>query len=118
MKLPSPLQRSCLFSRKTRPGTRRRPLFESLENRSLLALVSWWTADNTAADSIGANNGTLISGTTYSAGQVGQAFSFDGVNDRIGIADSESLKLSGSMSIEGWIKINAFPNGPPNDHGE
>ena len=65
---------------------------ERLEDRSLLAagLVSHWTGDNTAADAVGTNHGTLINGTTYVAGQVGQAFSLDGIDDRIGVADSSS----------------------------
>src|SRR3989304_5996219 len=44
-------------------------------------MVSWWGGDGNAFDIIGANNGTLMNGATYAAGKVGQAFSFDGVND-------------------------------------
>ena len=73
---------------------------------SAIGLVSHWTGDNTALDSVGTNHGTLVSGATYSAGQIGQAFSFDGINDRVGIADSASLKLTGSLSIEAWIKAD------------
>ena len=45
---------------------------ECLEGRELLTavavpsgLVSWWTADNTAADLTGLNNATLYNGATY-----------------------------------------------------
>src|SRR4051794_14691385 len=72
-------------------------------------LVSWWTANSTAADVLGLNNATLYNGTTYKAGEVGNAFSFDGVNDRAQVADADSLKFTASMTIEGWIKVNAFP---------
>ena len=88
---------------------------ERLEDRALLAVVSHWTADNTAADAVGTNHGTLIDGATFASGQVGQAFRFDGVNDRVGIPDSNSLKLTHSLSIEGWIRVDAFPSV---DHGE
>ncbi len=94
-----------------------RPLrMEQLEARALLAavaapsgLVSWWSANGNGADVMGLNNATLYNGATYAAGEVGQAFKFDGVNDRAQIADSPSLRLTGSLSIEGWIKISAFP---------
>ncbi len=92
---------------------------ERLEERSLLAgLIAHWTADNTAADSAGDNHAALISGTTYAAGQVGQAFSFDGIDDRVQVPDTDSLKLTGSMTIEAWVKVNSFPAGTPHDHGE
>src|SRR5262245_57049182 len=63
--------------------TNRRLQLEPLEERSLMALVSYWNADNTAVDSVSGNNGTLQNGAAYVAGQVNQAFSFDGVDDRI-----------------------------------
>lgn len=83
---------------------------ERLEERAMLSgvgLISHWTGDNTALDSVGTNHGTLISGATYAAGQIGQAFSFDGVDDRLGIADSASLKLTASLSIEAWVKADS-----------
>ena len=57
----------------------------------------------------GLNNATLMSGTTYATGKVGQAFSLDGVNDRVQMADSESLKLTNSLTIEGWVKADSIP---------
>lgn len=72
-------------------------------------LVSWWTADGTAADLMQRNDAELVDGTTFAAGMVGQAFNFDGVNDRVQLPDSESLKLTESLSIEGWIKADSLP---------
>ena len=72
-------------------------------------LVAWWTGDNTASDSAGGNDSTLVNGAAYAAGQIGSAFSFDGVNDRVQVPDSESLKLSESLTIEGWVKANSIP---------
>jgi hypothetical protein len=81
-------------------------------------LVSWWTANNTAADVSGLNNASLT-GVTYASGEVGQAFSFDGTDDRAQLTDSPSLQFTTSMSIEGWIKVNGFPTGTNgDDHGE
>src|SRR5262245_49993817 len=87
---------------------RRRLFLEPLEERALMALVSWWTGNNTAADAVGSNHGSLVSGATYAAGQVGQAFKLDGVNDRVQVADSLSLALTRSLSIEAWIKADAI----------
>ncbi len=82
---------------------------EQLEDRRLLAVVAAWNAEGNALDSVGSNNGTLFNGATYATGQVGKAFKFDGINDRINIADSPSLALTHSMTIEGWVKANAIP---------
>lgn len=98
-------------------GEARRPrlCLEVLEDRTLLTavaapanLVSWWTGNNTAADVMGLNNATLYNGTTYAAGKVGQALSFDGVDDRAAVADSDSLKFTASMTIEGWILVRGY----------
>jgi hypothetical protein len=99
-----------------------RPAVEALEDRTVptavavpAGLVSWWQAQNSAVDVMGLNNATLYNGATYAAGKVGQAFSFDGVNDRASVGDSASLKLTTSLTIEGWIKVNAFPTTNPGE---
>jgi hypothetical protein len=76
-------------------------------------LVSWWRADGNAQDASGTNHGTMIGGG-FVSGVRGQAFSFDG-DDRVAITDAQSLHLTPSMSIEGWIKIRDWPNN--NDFG-
>src|SRR5262249_12489632 len=40
--------------------------------------VSWWPGDGNANDLTGGNNGTLQGGATFAAGNVGQAFQFNG----------------------------------------
>ena len=99
----------------------RRLQLETLESRALLAavaapsgLVSWWQAENSGADVMGLNNASLYNGATYAAGEVGNAFRFDGVDDRGQLADADNLKFTASMTIEGWVKVNAFPA----EHGE
>ncbi len=101
-------RRNRQISANARHCFRNRLRFEQLEERRLLAVVSYWTADGTGNDSVGSNHGTLMNGASYAAGQIGQAFSFDGVDDRILVADSPSLALTHSLTIEGWIKVNAF----------
>jgi hypothetical protein len=70
--------------------------------------VSWWTGDTTAADLKGLNNATLTN-VTYAAGEVGQAFSFNGTNSWAALGDPPSLAFTASFTIEGWIKVNGLP---------
>lgn len=63
-------------------------------------LVSWWPGDNSALDIVGTNNGTLMNGATFAAGKVGQAFSFDGVNDYVTVPYTTDLNLQGSITID------------------
>jgi hypothetical protein len=71
-------------------------------------LVSWWPGEDNADDVAGANNGTLVNGAGFAAGEVGQAFSFDGTS-YVSIPDSPSLDtLTTSITIEAWIKVNQF----------
>ena len=65
--------------------------------------VSRWLANGTAVDSIDGNNGTLEGNTAYVTGIAGQAFGFDGVNDRVLIGNPANLQLQ-TFTIEGWIK--------------
>jgi hypothetical protein len=61
-------------------------------------LVGWWTGDGnsptTAPDIAGTNPGTLNGGVTYAAGEVGNAFKFDGNPNKssyVNIPDAPSL---------------------------
>ena len=67
-------------------------------------LVSWWPGEGNADDIIGTNNG-IANNITYSNGEVGQAFEFDGSSSYVRIPASSSLNVgAGSgLSIESWI---------------
>lgn len=72
-------------------------------------LVSWWTGDTDATDFEDGNNGTLMNGALAGvAGKVGGAFSFDGVDDRVDIANTASnLNFgTGDFTIDLWAKVN------------
>src|SRR4051794_23666949 len=62
----------------------------------------------TATDSAGLNPGTLNGPTRSAAGRFGAALSFDGVNDRVDVADSNSLDLSTGMTLEAWVQPTAL----------
>ncbi len=68
-------------------------------------LVDWWPGEGNANDIVGTNNGTLVGGVSYAAGEVGQAFSFDGTSGYVAIPDSPSLdSLITNITIELWMK--------------
>jgi hypothetical protein len=66
-------------------------------------LVAWWPGENSGADLVGGNTLALVNGTSYSTGQVGRAFQFDGIDDRAQLPDVPALKLVNSLTIEAWI---------------
>lgn len=71
-------------------------------------IASWWRAESNANDTIGTNNGVIQGNINYTAGQVGEAFVFDG-SSYILVPASTSLNIgAGSgVTIEAWIKPNA-----------
>ena len=92
-------------------------LFLSLFSVSTFAtLISEYTFNGNANDSQSAgNHGTVIGASLTSDrnGIVNSAYSFDGINDYIQIADSPSLNITGDMTIEAWINTantDAFQN--------
>ncbi len=71
-------------------------------------LVSWWQAEGNANDSVDGNHGTLANGAAFASGFVGQAFSFDGVNDSVNVGNGLGFQSTESFSISAWIKPSAF----------
>ncbi len=70
-------------------------------------LVSWWPGDDNADDIVGGNNGTLQGDTIFTPGMVGQAFSFDGVDDYVRITNAQNIPATGPFSAEAWIKYDS-----------
>ena len=70
-------------------------------------LIHWWSGDGNADDIVGGNNGTLQNGASFAAGMVGQAFSFDGLDDFVSIPSPVSPS-STSLTIEAWVKPAGF----------
>jgi len=65
-------------------------------------LVAWWQAEGNAYDSIGNNNGTLINGTSFTNGEVGQAFSFNGVDNFVLVNPASPSSLDAGSSRQQW----------------
>ena len=69
-------------------------------------LVSWWPSDGDATDFVDANDGALLNGATFIPGKVGQAFSFDGIDDTVYIGENSNLDLT-TFSVGGWVKLDS-----------
>ncbi|MFZ2970492.1 MAG: LamG domain-containing protein [Minisyncoccia bacterium] len=83
-------------------------------------LVGYWSMEEgggqTAYDGSGnSNNGTLGAAATAGAddpkwtkGKNGGGLKFDGVDDYVFKSDSTSLSITGDLTIESWINLNAI----------
>lgn len=66
-------------------------------------LVSWWRGDGNASDSADGNNGTALNGAGYTAGVLGSAFSFDGIDDHVRVANNANLQITSAITVGAWI---------------
>ena len=71
-------------------------------------MVGWYKAENTAVDDTGNSNGTLVDGT-FAAGMVGQAFSFDGVDDYVTAPAVAAQDPTTAGSLDAWVNLNQTP---------
>ena len=60
----------------------------------------------TPRDSVGTNHGVLQNGCSFSTGRIGNAFSFDGVDDYISLPINSLNSLTGDFSVSLWVKTN------------
>ena len=72
-------------------------------------MVSWWPGDGNANDIKDGNNGTAEGNTSYVAGKVDQAFSFDGDADYVDAGTGSNLNLRDAMTLDAWIYLNDVP---------
>jgi hypothetical protein len=88
---------------------------QTLTNGSTLkdGLVGLWTFDGPdVTDKVydrsgSANNGYYFNAATSSAkvfGKLGQALSFDGTNDYVGVPDATSLHITSAITLSAWVK--------------
>jgi hypothetical protein len=69
-------------------------------------IAGWWPGDGNANDiSLAANNGTLVNGTTFGTGVDGQGFVFDGVNDRMDVLDTPTMRPA-KFTLAAWVRSN------------
>ena len=65
------------------------------------SLIAYWPADGDAKDNIGGHNGNLINGTAFGTGKLGQAFSFDGVDDYIDLGNWFTFQ---DFTVSMWVQ--------------
>ena len=66
-------------------------------------MVSWWPGDGNTRDIQGGNNGILQGGATFASGEVGQAFSFDGVDDQVVVPHNANQNGGTQITIDAWV---------------
>jgi hypothetical protein len=74
-------------------------------------LMSYWSGNDTAIDSVSGNNGTLENGATYGSGHIGQAFSLNGSGAYVQV--SGTAAISGARSYCAWVYPQAGTTGMP-----
>ena len=70
----------------------------------LTNLYAVYKAESNANDSLGTYNGTAQGGLTYSTGQSGNAFTFNGTNSFVKYP-ADSMSFTGDFSISVWVNI-------------
>jgi hypothetical protein len=80
-------------------------------------VIHHWPGENNANDVVGGQNGTLepaVNGTTFATGKVGDAFSFDGVDDTVGVPDTASqfgIVGNNAFTIDLWVNFSSIKAG-------
>lgn len=88
----------------TEPGKTYDLNFET--RRAHSSLVHWWRGESNVNDTIGGIHGTNF-GTTFSAGEVGRAFDFDGVNDSVSFSAAVGNFGTNDFTIDYWMKTSS-----------
>src|SRR5262249_56572181 len=70
-------------------------------------LINWWRGEGNATDEATMDSGTLLNGTSFAAGRVGQAFSFDGLDDVLMIGYGP---IPTPWTAEFWVNRLDSPN--------
>ncbi|MBK8465326.1 MAG: fibronectin type III domain-containing protein [Chloracidobacterium sp.] len=82
------------------------PICVSMPSR----LISFWRGEGNANDHFGRSHGTPMNGASISAGKVGQAFSFDGIDDFVNVPDASTLNPN-RLTIEAWVNLSSYKSG-------
>ncbi|MFN7944378.1 MAG: FG-GAP-like repeat-containing protein [Blastocatellia bacterium] len=80
-------------------------------------LVAWYRGEGNANDAAGSNHGTVRNDVAFTSGKVGQAFSFDGIDDVIELGSWFNLQ---TFTIGMWVRPGttqtAYANIIDNNH--
>lgn len=85
----------------------------SFNNLNLSGLVGLWHLNEQSGniiDSNGKNNGSY-NGALYSqSGKFNSSIGFDGTNDYVNLGNSNSVRITGNITISSWVKFNQIPS--------
>lgn len=74
-------------------------------------LISHWSfnegAGLVAGDSAGGNTGTLMGGTSWTAGKFGSGLDFDGIDGYVDAGNDASL-MPANVTVSAWIKVDGY----------
>lgn len=73
-------------------------------------MLAWYPGDGHNNDIQGGNNGVTNGSVPFAAGQVGQAFQFNGATGNAVTAPEQAAYQVTSLTIDAWINIAAFPS--------
>jgi subtilisin family serine protease/subtilisin-like proprotein convertase family protein len=98
----------------TTPGQTYRLGYAYRRAPNLDGIVSWWLGESgpIAPDIISGNNGAFVDGVGFSAGKVGGAFDFNGLNSYLTVSDAPSLDFTTNMTVEVWINPRSWGGAP------
>jgi hypothetical protein len=88
----------------------------AVNNNLVAGLAAYWKCDDGKGiqliDSQAALVGTLQTGASWSTGVFDGAVSFDGLTGFIEVPDTQSLHISGNLSLACWVKQSSLPASP------
>jgi hypothetical protein len=70
-------------------------------------IVSWWRAESNVVDSVSTNHGGLVGNPAFAPGQVGAAYSFDGIDDIAYVPAAGFAAISNDFTVEMWVNPSA-----------
>jgi len=68
--------------------------------------VDWWPGDFNANDFIGQHRGKIVGGVTFSPGEVGNAFTFDGTGQQVTFGSAGQFN-SADFTVAFWMKTGS-----------
>jgi hypothetical protein len=83
-------------------------------------LVAWYPFNGNANDESGNGNNGTVNGATLTTdkdGNENSAYSFDGVDDKISIANSDGFNDLTELTISVWVNFSSLPNWKNSDGG-
>ncbi|MHC4249021.1 MAG: LamG domain-containing protein, partial [Planctomycetota bacterium] len=75
-------------------------------------LVAHWTFDEgrgaVAKDTSGRGVNGTVTGGRWVKGRIGNALNFDGVDDRVMVANESNFDIRSAITVAAWVKIDSF----------